>query len=376
MEKKKAKRWKKVLLTIVIILAAAAVGIFLFLKLWPPFGAVPSAEDKQNYAERAENYDGNTFSNEHDFSVMEAIPKGAEDHILSEKGKTPEDTIPTETPELEENRAIDEVAVTWFGHSSLLLQMHGKNILIDPVFSEISSPVSFIGNKRFSEIPMKVEDLPEIDIVILSHDHYDHLDYSTIRALDEKVNQYIVPLGVENPLERWGVDGGKITNMAWWEETEIDGLTIGCTPARHYSGRSQNDRFTSLWASWVIRDEYHSVYESGDSGFDTHYEKIHDKYGDFDLVLLDCAQYSLRWPSVHQNPEEAFAAAEILGAKCAMPIHWGAFRLSSHPWDDPAVRFVKAAENSDILVSTPLIGQTMKLSEAADYQTRWYEVVR
>lgn len=226
--------------------------------------------------------------------------------------------------------------------------MHGMNILIDPVFSERSSPVSFAGNKRFSHPPVRVEDLPSVDLLILSHDHYDHL-------------------------ERWGVEEKKIRNMAWWEETTVNGLTVGCTPARHYSGRSLDDQFATLWASWVFQDEYHKVFESGDSGYGSQYEKIHEKYGDFDFVMTDCAQYDVNWPEVHMFPEEAVQAVQALGAKAAMPIHWGAFTLANHPWDDSVERFVAAGEQAGLQIVTPQIGETMNLNSMESSMKRWWK---
>ena len=222
------------------------LAIFIFIKLWPSFGKKPSAEDRKEYSKRAENFDGNIFSNEHEFHVMISPEDGVVDGVISDKKTTPEEEIPTKTPDINLKADIDEVTVTWFGHSTLLLQMHGMNSLIDPIFSEYSSPVSFIGNKRFSEPPIDIADLPEIDIVIILHDHFEHLDYSSIKELDGKVKQYIVPLGVENDLEHWNVSESKISNMAWWEEIEVNGFTIGCTPARHYSGRSISGN-TGAW---------------------------------------------------------------------------------------------------------------------------------
>lgn len=366
----KKHKWIKVVVILFVILLLLLLAALLFLKLWPAFGGRASAEDRQDYEARTENYRDGRFYNDGDFQIVRETEQ-TDEHIISSKGMKPEGELPVAEPSYDEELSEDEVRVTWFGHSSLLLQMHGMNILIDPVLSERSSPVSFVGNKRFSQPPVEVGDLPVIDLLVLSHDHYDHMDYNVIKEIDGKVGQYIVPLGVENHLERWGVDEKKIQNMAWWEETTVGGLTVGCTPARHYSGRSLDDQFATLWASWVFQDEYHKVFESGDSGYGNQYEKIHDKYGDFDFVMTDCAQYDVNWPEVHMFPEEAVQAAQTLGAKAAMPIHWGAFALANHPWDDSVERFVATGEQVGLQIVTPQIGETMNLNSMENSMKRW-----
>lgn len=361
----------KVLLIILAVIALTVAAVALFLSLNPAFGGRASKADRENYIKRAVNYDGNEFS----YPKRWELSGLSEDNIVSVKKTSPEGKIPVETPEFDERPDIDRVNVTWLGHSSLMLQMHGMNILIDPVFSKRTSPVSFAGPKRFSDLPVEIGDLPHIDIVVISHDHYDHLDMDTVRALDEKTERFIVPLGVENHLERWGVSAEKITNMAWWEETEINGLTVGCTPSRHFSGRRVVDSDKTLWASWVFKDGFHQIFESGDGGYGGHFEEIHDRYGDFDFVMIDCAQYNMKWHYVHMFPEESAMAAEALGAKAVMPVHWGAFVLSSHPWDDPPERFTAAAENLGLTVVTPRIGETMSLDKPQEYQQRWWKAV-
>lgn len=372
-KKRKILKCLYVFAGIVIVILAA---VMLFLRLWPAFGAKASAEKQEEYAERAFNFHDGIFYNEEDFTVMRDVEEGVRNEPLSKKGSVPSEEIPVGKPAWKENISKEELTVTWFGHSSLLIQMEGMNILIDPVFSERTSPVSFAGAKRFSKPPVSMESLPEIDVFIVSHDHYDHLGYDEIKQMKDKVEHFVVPLGVENHLERWGVPAENIHEMAWWEEIKIDGLTIGCTPARHYSGRSLDDRFASLWASWVLKGSNCQIFESGDTGFGNHFEKIHEKYGDFDLVLLDCAQYDVRWPDVHMNPEESYKASRILGAKWLVPIHWGAFRLAGHPWDDPAQRMLAASgENAGHLV-TPKIGETVDIMDLTEWSGRWWQDVK
>ena len=184
----------------------------------------------------------------------------------------------------------------------------------------------------------------------------------------------MVPLGIENHLERWKIDKAKITNMAWWEEIEFNGLKIACTPARHYSGRSLNDRYKSLWASWVFMNDYYKVFESGDTGFDTHFNDIYDKYGDFDLALIDSGQYDKRWKSTHMVPEESVLAGKILNAKVIMPIHWGTFKLSNHPWDDSVERFILEAEKQNIKYMVPKIGETIFYDENINTEKWWKNI--
>ena len=359
------------------IIVAIAVFTFVFSKVWKPFGGKASRADRKNYALRAANFDGKKFHNQDDFSPMNMEKHPAPDPLtFSDKSTRPDFAFPTKMPDWaadNHTRApVDAFTVTWFGHSSLLMQMHGLYILVDPVFSEMISPVSFTGSRRFSHPPVSVADLPDIDVLLLSHDHYDHLDYNVIKAIDGKVRRYVVPLGVENHLERWGVAAQKITNMAWWEETEIDGLTFACTPAQHFSGRKLVDRMATLWCSWILKDEYRTVFENGDSGFAAHFEKIHEKYGDIDFALMECGQYDVQWPKVHMFPEQSVQATKTLGAKMAMPIHWGAIVLSRHGWDDSVERYLRAAEKENLTVITPYIGQTARLETPALFMERWW----
>ena len=372
MERVLKSRVFRVITIILLIVLLLLLGVFLFLKLWVPLGGSVTYADRINYLERASNYKNGKFSNENFFQMIYSDSK--KNSFVSNKGVTPSEKISGVNPSFLENPSIDLLNVTWLGHSTLLIQMHGMNILVDPVFSDRTSPVSFVGPSRFSEMPIEVDDLPNIDIVVISHDHYDHLDYSTIKKIDEKVSKYIVPLGIENHLERWGVSSSKIINLAWWEEVDINGLLIGCTPARHYSGRKIIDNYNTLWASFVFVDEYHKVFESGDTGFDKHFQEIYDKYGEFDLALLDSGQYDVKWRSTHMSPEEAVEAGKILGSKVIMPIHWGAFSLANHPWDDSVQRFSLKAESENMNYITPKIGQTFTYGEVFNHEKWWSSI--
>ncbi len=362
------------IILIIILLAASPLYAILFL---PGVGGKPSKADRADYAKRAANYDGKKFHNEKETSVMTKT-ESADPNTASTKDSKPKEQLPALKPAFLENPSKDDFTLTWFGHSSLLIQFDGKNILIDPVLSKKLSPVSWIGVNRFTPSPVTVEDLPQIDILLISHDHYDHLDYKVmkkLRKLSGKVKKIIVPLGVECHLRKWKFDMTKVENMAWWEETEIDGLKIACTPAQHFSGRWVTGGSRTLWASWVFSNGTRQFFYNGDSGFNDHYERIHAQYGDFDFALMECGQYNTRWSQIHSFPEQGADAMKILGAKLAMPIHWGAFVLAPHAWDDPIRRFVRHAEETELKIITPKIGETVDLTseDLTAWQEKWWE---
>ena len=362
-------RW---ILRILAVCGIAIGGVIvvgsLFLVLNPVFGGRASKEERAAYGKRAENYVEGKF-----IYPEEYIEEGmSQDIRVSTKERKPAGELPIAELSIPEKPEVDRIYLTWFGHSTILLQMHGLNILFDPLFSKTASPVSFAGPERYSKAPITIEEMPALDMILLTHDHYDHLDMKTLQQLDAKTELFVVPLGVEQHLKRWGIAEDKIRTMAWWEEIDIKGLTIACTPARHYSSRMVIDGGKTLFASWVLKDEYHQVFESGDSGYGGHFKAIHEKYGDFDLVLTDCAQYNMQWHTIHMLPEEAAEACQALGAKLSVPIHWGAYSLSDHAWDDPAERFVRAAEEKNLAVCTPLLGETVALDSVSGTSNYWW----
>ncbi|MDO5520865.1 MAG: MBL fold metallo-hydrolase [bacterium] len=359
----------KVTLVILFLLFIIIIG---FLRFCPSFGRTGSKEDRKDYEKRASNYKDGKFRNDGEFRLMSGRNNGEKNNVVSKSAIVPTSEVPVRAPKIEQSLDQAAVTVTWFGHSSILLQINGRNILMDPVFSKFASPVSFAGPKRFSEPPITVEALPKIDLVLLSHDHYDHLDYKTIRAIDHKVGAYLVPLGVEKHLERWKISKKKVKNLAWWEETSIYGLTIACTPTRHFSGRGLTDHFKSLWCSWVIKADSYQVFASGDGGYGTQFKEIRERYGTFDLALMECGQYDKAWPSVHMTPEQTYQAAEELEADVILPIHWCAYKLAKHPWDDPVERLLLAAGENETNIVTPRIGQTVDMNCYEKFRERWW----
>ena len=374
-ESKKERVGKRILrrvMHVLILLGMIIGGIILagglFLMLNPVFGGRVSKEERIEYGRRAENYVEGKFVYPEKY-IEEGL---SQDIRISKKGRKPVDALPLATPVINKNPEVDKLYLTWLGHSTVLLQMHGLNILFDPLYSKTASPVAFAGPERYSQAPLTIEELPALDVILLTHDHYDHLDMKTLKQLNEKTKLFVVPLGVEQHLMRWGIDREKIRTLAWWEETEIDGLTLACTPARHYSSRMVVDGGKTLFASWVLKDEYHQVFESGDTGYGGHFKAIHEAYGDFDLVLTDCAQYNMQWRTIHMLPEEAVSACETLGTGLAVPVHWGAYSLSDHAWDDPAERFVKSAEEKELAVCTPMLGETVDIDTVSGASNYWW----
>ena len=334
------------------------------------FGGLPNASDRKSYRKRCHHYNGRRFV----YPEKLATPGLAEDVRRSAKGTSPSGELPVYAPFITETD-VEKISVTWFGHSSLLLQMHGLVLLFDPMFSERSSPFQWIGPRRFSRPSVRIKDLPHIDAVLFSHDHYDHLDRQTVRQLCSKTDRFIVSLGVEKHLERWNVPAEKIISLAWWESLNIGGLDIACTPSRHFSGRGLFGQNSTQWCSWVLRDGYHSVFNSCDGSFGAHFDAIHKRFGGFDLAFMECGQYNRNWHYSHLYPEESVMAAEIIGAKRVMPIHWGAFSLSNHGWDDGPERFADEAEKRGISVIAPHICETFDL-DAPTVLTRWWKAYK
>jgi L-ascorbate metabolism protein UlaG (beta-lactamase superfamily) len=253
--------------------------------------------------------------------------------------------------------AAEGLRFAWLGHSSVLVELGGTRVLIDPVFSERASFVAWAGPKRFQPAPIQAGELPGLDAVLVSHDHYDHLDRATIEALTEKTASFHVPLGIAKLLQRWGVPAARIREYAWWDEVTIDGLTIAATPARHFSGRGLFDRDRTLWCSWAITANGSRVYHCGDTGMTAQFKAIGRKFGPFDLAFVKIGAYNDSWPDIHLNPEQAVEASRDLGGRVVVPIHWATFDLSLHSWHEPIERFMTAAEQAKARVLTPLMGE-------------------
>ena len=263
--------------------------------------------------------------------------------------------------------------IVWFGHSSYLIRINGINILVDPVFSNHAAPFSFMIKAYPGADTYTVQDMPVIDLLIQTHDHYDHLDYISISALQPKIKKIVTSLGTGSHFEYWGYDPGIITELDWWEATTpIPGIELTAVPGRHFSGRGLA-RGKTLWAGFVVKTAEHAIYAGGDSGYDTHFKEIGSKYGPFDIALLECGQYNAHWPHIHMMPEETAQAAVDLGAKRLLPVHWAKFTLALHSWNDPIKRVVKKAAELHLPITTPKIGEPVVLDKFYP-ESHWWEL--
>ncbi len=263
--------------------------------------------------------------------------------------------------------------VTWMGHSSVLIEIDGQKVLTDPVWSDRVSPVSFAGPKRFFPPPLPLKELPPLDAVIISHDHFDHLDEKTITALKDRVPLFAVPLGVGEHLEKWGVKTEKIIERDWWGDVKAGKLTLTATPARHFSGRSivTINLNETLWCGWSVAGPKHRVYYSGDTAMFPGFSKIGKRLGPFDLTLIESGAYNSMWPDVHIGPEQAVQAHLMVKGKELMPVHWGTFDLAMHNWTEPAERLMAAAKKHGISLQIPRPGESVIPGSSATV-TRWW----
>lgn len=267
------------------------------------------------------------------------------------------------------------VTFTWYGHATVLVELDGFKVLTDPIWSERCSPFSWIGPQRYVAPPVALSDLPDLDAVIISHDHYDHLDEATVRALDERGVTFYVPLGVGSHLERWGVT--RYEELDWWQHAVIrheDGsqLRLQATPAQHFSGRGALDRDKTLWASWAILGPEHRVWFGGDTGyFAGVFEEMGKLLGPFDLTIVPIGAYDLLWPEIHLDPEEAITTHRVMRGEAMLPIHWGTFNLAVHPWAEPIERALAEAKVHDVKLYTPRHGQSLTTLDAPVANPWW-----
>jgi L-ascorbate metabolism protein UlaG (beta-lactamase superfamily) len=358
------------------IFISALIAIFIIILIiskLPQWGKAPSGERKQRILKSPQygKKQFENFSHTPNFAEGYTMGKIMRQFLFGKKpNNKPVQNIPAQ--KLTIPSRSEEPIITWFGHSSYLLQIHNKNILVDPVFSGHASPFSFSVNAFKGANIYSVNDMPAIDILLISHDHYDHLDYKTVKQLIPKVKSVVTSLGAGSHLEKWGYDPKLIHELDWWEEVKLDDLKLTAAPSRHFSGRGLKRNLT-LWSSFVLETKDKTIYLGGDSGYDSHFKKIGEKWKSFDLVILECGQYNLAWHYIHMLPNEMAQAAKDLNGKILMPVHWGKFALAFHAWNESIISITDEAGKLQIPLLSPAIGESVSIQRP--YINNWWKEI-
>ena len=329
---------------------------------------------------RSKHWVGKKFENlqetKMDFTLS-GMPKFFKKQFLEKAEREPKTPIPIESFNLEAFLAPSEkTKFIWYGHSVVLIRINGKTLLIDPMFGPNAAPIAPFKVKRFSKNTLDIiANLPEIDLVLFTHDHYDHIDLESIKRLQSKVKQYFVALGVKRHLVKWDIKAEKIKEFDWWQTQTFEGLKITFTPTRHFSGRGLTDRAKSLWGGWAFKTDKENIWFSGDGGFGNHFIDIGEKLGPFDFGFIECGQYNENWHAIHMYPEESVQAAIDAKVQKTMPVHWAGFSLAQHPWKEPIERFMEAGIAKKLKFISPKIGQLVDLSEKYHFE-KWWENIK
>ena len=314
--------------------------------------------------------------------VTQGLKKGTATPTIAEflcggQRRTPRAPLPSQSPLSAWQRAPETgLRATWLGHSTVLLELDGARILTDPVWAERASPVAFAGPKRFQPVPVAISELPPLDAVVISHDHYDHLDYPTILELTKRELPFVTSLGVGAHLQAWGVPAERITELDWWEQVDVPGtgISISAAPSQHFSGRGLGSRNGTLWSSMVVRGPRSSVFFSGDTGLTPEYTEIAKRFGSFDLVMLEVGAFHEAWGDIHLGPENALEALRLLGGGRLLPVHWGTFNLAIHAWDEPAETLLRLAPARGAELVMPMLGEPVEPARADPARAWWREI--
>lgn len=365
----------------IVIACLAAIIVFFIISVVLfirsiRFGRLPTAGRRQKVTASPNYRDGQFQNVSHTPSLAGDVSyfKVMKEFFFNKsKQSKPLHILPSLKTDIKTINPSEDVFV-WFGHSGYFMQVGGKKVVVDPVLSGAASPVSFTTRSFKGSDIYSVDDLPAIDCLFITHDHWDHLDYKTVTSLAPRVTTIVTSLGVGEHLERWGIDKSKIVELDWWQATQLPGgIGITATPARHFSGRGFK-RNQTMWSSFVFDAPGRKIFIGGDSGYDSHFVDIGQRFGPFDVAILECGQYNEYWKYIHMMPEETVQAARDLHAKHLIPVHWAKFSLSLHSWDEPIIRAAKQAEKDRISLLTPMIGEKLSLSTPMS-TVRWWENV-
>ncbi len=328
---------------------------------------------------RSPNFDGKAFQNRSAATTVRpsSLLPMLKRQFFGREQRYPPGPLPLAWPgpQAHAEPPASGLRVTWLGHSTLLVELGELVILTDPVWAERPSPLPFLGPRRFHPPPIPLQLLPTPDLILLSHDHYDHLDKAAIRSLARRTSRFVTALGVGAHLEAWGIPAAQITELDWWEDVQLPelGLHIDAVPAQHFSGRGLR-RNSTLWASWVVRGHGQRLFLGCDSGMFDGFAEIGARYGPFDFASQEMAQYGEYWPDIHMFPEQTIAAVLQLRAEVLLPVHWGTFCLSFHAWDEPIERLLRSASAHDVRLLTPRLGEPVEPATATGLPPWWRTV--
>ena len=359
---------------IIYVLIVLSSSIVAFINVSPQFGSNPNSKQKQFYSTFPNYMDGEFKNLEQTIMVTSDMPMT--NFFKRDSNRVPSEDLIPNIIDIEAFRKNDDNSIkfSWLGHSAFLFNINGKIIMLDPMLGKYAAPIPIPTLRRYhTKIALSFDDLDSIDAVIFSHDHYDHLDYSTVKKLKNKVKKYFVPLGLGNHLISWGIKEELIIELNWNQIAYFDEMELICLPSRHFSGRGLYNRNSTLWASWAIISKYGKIYFSGDSGYGEHFGKIGEQFGPFDLTLIDCGQYNRAWKHSHMFPKEAIVAAQDLGSDYFMPIHWGAFTLSTHTWTEPIEGALLYAKKYNQKIIAPELGQIVLLNNVKEDIHEWWK---
>jgi len=362
---------------LLLVLGFGIPFIYFYVTKNPQFGASLTKEEKTEL-KKSQHWKKGRFQNLEKTSMditLSSIPGLIRENIKGKKNRNPGQDIPIYPFDADLFGKDGTPKFIWYGHAVLLLQLSDINLLIDPMFGPDASPVGPIRTGRFSRDSLEImKTLPPVELILLTHDHYDHLDFESIRHFRNGSERFLVPLGVGRHLINWGIPPDRISELGWWEKFEYAGLKLVFTPSRHFSGRGLFDRAKSLWGGWAIKSEAHNIYWSGDGGYGEHFKLIGDQLGPFDWGFMECGQYNERWHQIHMYPEESVKASQDAGVKMSIPFHWGAFSLAMHHWKDPVERFVNEAKAKEQDYLCPEPGQLIVMGRESSYP--WWEAIK
>ncbi|WP_430428730.1 MBL fold metallo-hydrolase [Parasphingorhabdus sp.] len=368
------KKLLKILKWIAIL--ALSIGIMGGLLAW--YLHTDISEERERRMQSSEHFVDRAFVNQERQAESDLGMEFMQEQFFGDQQREPEGSVPVISfdPAQLQNKADPGLRTIWLGHASVLVEIDGYRILTDPVLSQRVSPFQFLGPKRTHQPPLPLEQWTAVDAVVISHNHYDHLDEATVRHLAAQGTKFFVPLGVGQYFEDWNIPSSQVVEMEWWQSEKIGALTIIATPNRHYSSRGLLDYKATHWSSWSISGPTHKVFYSGDSGYSKLFSQIGERLGPFDLNIIKVGAYGpgQAWADIHMTPEEAIQVHLDIGGKRMLPVHWMTFNLALHDWDEPIKRALTAAERKDVAVVTPKIGEIVHAGQPFLNEFWWDEV--